>query len=383
LTAQLEYIRHSGVDLYQTLLVTVMEHAGRLPIVSLDTIEPRIVSETFRDLGLEQAPHLFPLDRSTFPQTTDDIVAFHRELVKSGSVELALTCLASVAQRLVSDGIPVRRIKHTTSSVREALVHASLAARLAESRAAQAAVAIIEISREGAETSARRPTLAVTQLQLRVQEALLGYAEGLRGTLAPRDAYTFVVHMTRGTVENAINRFVAGHASVLEQRRFPVPVSIGFGIGSTVHGAEDHAWTALARARETGDTHVVYADGKVFRAGKTSKMEAVGLRQTNARALERARSLGLGPLALRRLTDALLRADPSAITAKELGEAYGVGTRSARRLLKSLERGGFAEQHGRHVGAGPGRPQTVFRVDLTRLADGDSEGSLRPDWQGG
>jgi hypothetical protein len=25
----------------------------------------------------------------------------------------------------------------------------------------------------------------------------------------------------------------------------------------------------------------------------------------------------------------------------------------------------------------------VFRVDLTRLADGDSEGSLRPDWQGG
>ena len=69
-----------------------------------------------------------------------------------------------------------------------------------------------------------------------------------------------------------------------------------------------------------------------------------------------------------RLTRALRQVDPTAMTASDLALAYGIEARSARRLITALRRAGIATSNGRQGGPRAGRPQTVYRIDLDRLA---------------
>jgi response regulator of citrate/malate metabolism len=116
-----------------------------------------------------------------------------------------------------------------------------------------------------------------------------------------------------------------------------------------------------------GDLHVAAADGTVTRVGRTGHAETLRLRETDVAMARLARQLGLGPLALTRLTRALRQVDASAVTAAELAQAYGIEARSARRLMTALQRAGIAMPQGRQGGARAGRPQTVYRIDVGRL----------------
>ena len=62
LRATLQYIPHSGADLYGMLVRFLRASGSRLPRVSLDTIEPDIVREAFEDLDLEPPRHVLSIE---------------------------------------------------------------------------------------------------------------------------------------------------------------------------------------------------------------------------------------------------------------------------------------------------------------------------------
>src|SRR4029079_8127111 len=62
LTSATDYVPHSGVDLYRTLVVLARRYEGRLPRVSIDTIAIEVVRENFDEAGLEPPTHVFDLD---------------------------------------------------------------------------------------------------------------------------------------------------------------------------------------------------------------------------------------------------------------------------------------------------------------------------------
>src|SRR5262249_8897211 len=132
--------------LYGTLVRFLRARDCRLPRISLDTIEPDVVREAFEDLELEPPEHVLSLDTEDGVRSVDDIVAFHRELQRSGAVDVCLTCVGSVHPRLSADGIPSWRIVHTTSVMREALRQAHLAERVALSEATQPAVVLLTLA---------------------------------------------------------------------------------------------------------------------------------------------------------------------------------------------------------------------------------------------
>ena len=157
-----------------------------------------------------------------------------------------------------------------------------------------------------------------------------------------------------------------GHGGPLDPERLP-GVEIGIGIGATVPGAEENARRALLMGERDGELHIAASDGAVTRLGRTGPAETLRLRETDEAMMQLGRQLGLGPLALTRLTRAVRRVDASAVTAAELAQAYGIEARSARRLMTALQRAGIASPQGRQGGPRAGRPQTVYRIDVGRL----------------
>ncbi len=366
LRATLDFIPHDGADLYRALVVVLREYGGRLPSVSLDTIERSAVDETYRDLDLEPPSALLSLDGPDLAPgewRSADVAAFHIERYRRGEVELCLTCLGSVRSELLRLGIPVVRIEHTRAALREALRRASLTDRLARTEAKQIAVGIVEPTPDRRRMTSPSP-YETQRLELRRRQRVVDLAERLQGTLSDGADGGFLIHTTRGAVEAGFARIRAELADASDGAD---ALQVGFGVGATVASAEENARQALALGRQSGGIQVVLDDGTILRLGGTDAHPRYRLRETNPRLLAHARSIGLGSFTLARLVAALATVDHAALTARDLAAAYGVTPRSALRLLATLERAGLAAPLGTRVTPRAGRPQTIYWVDLDRL----------------
>jgi DNA-binding transcriptional ArsR family regulator len=352
--ALLEFVPHPGIDLYRALAVVLRDHGGRLPPVSLDTISEEVAEETYRDLGLPPPRHILPRGVYTAELAATPagaVAAFHVERYERGDVQVCLTCLGHVAVELQARGIPVVRIEHTRSTLRDALTRAALAARVARIEDAQIAVAVVRL-RNAPEGREPGP----------VRTAIASLAERLHGVLTHSGAGTFLVHTTRGAIER--------HLAVSEWRRdqlaaevgLPADVGMGFGVGSTAAEAEGNARWAMKLGGRSDHVYLTLADGTI-RGGDSgeggSRRHPGGLRRP-------VTGTGLPPAMLARLAAASRQLDAGAFTARELADAYGVEARSARRILAALREAGIAAVSGSKA-IGAGRPETLYLIDVDRL----------------
>lgn len=372
LGARLQYVPHSGADLFRALAQLLREHQGVLPRISLDTIEEATVREAYADMGAEPPRHVLALETEGDPErvrSATDIVAFHLGLARAGVVDVCVTCLGEVDRGLRAAGVRTWRISHTRVAIREALHQAALAARLSITESSQPSVVLVHAAslREGVTGSVGPGAYELQRQRLRMRQAVLDLAERLQGRLAEVDEATLIVYSNRGTVESAVARSQADGDVLFDLTALAERPAVGVGLGATVAAAEEHARQALVLGERDGELHLVYQDGEVVRASRTGPSSTFRLRATDAGVLQIARELRIGPLALASLTQALRRVDASAVTAAELARAYGIEARSARRLMTSLQRAGIATPTGRQSGAGAGRPQTVYRIDVGRL----------------
>ncbi|HET7397384.1 MAG TPA: hypothetical protein VFJ94_02580 [Intrasporangium sp.] len=358
LHSRTQYVPHGGIDLYRTLALLLAEHRGTLPATSLDTIPADLAREGFEDLGLTAPRHILALEAqgSVRVRSSDDVALFHRDLYKRGEVALCITCLGSVARELQADGIPVVRVEHTRSALRDSLIRAALTDRIVRGEDTQTAVVGIQLA-------------PGTRLSRRLRSVATALADQLQGTPASGPDGLLLVHATRGPVERLLARHRWEWWRLVGGLDAPAGTKFGFGVGATVSEAETNARRSM-QLDTTGDQlRLVLSDGAIVdgSAGSRSGGQLGSLRQTDDRVLAHAREIGLSSLTLARLAASLRHLDVTGFTARELAEVYGVETRSARRLLTTLIDAGVAREAGHQGAPGAGRPQTVYRIDLERL----------------
>jgi hypothetical protein len=353
--AQLDCVAHSGIDLYRSLVLLLRHYVGHLPPLSIDTIEGGVVTEVWRDLSLDPPNVVLPLtsaDDSTTVRSTDEIVAFHLKAWRSGAVEACLTCLRSVYDELVRHEVPVFRVEHTRAAIRDALNRARQTLQTAQVEAQQIALGLLELlPQTGAEDSFGRAREHLVDL--------------LHGRVQQVDDRTLMLFTTWGTLQTVLNRSGSGAALMPDALR--TEVALGFGLGATLPRAEENARRAVALSRVDRKTCVVFTDGTVRRFDDERPRTTLTLRHTDTRMLALARAVDMNPTSFQRLAAALQELDYQALTAQDLAGSLRVGTRSARRILLKLEQGGIVSRTGSVTGAGAGRPQTLFRVDLQKL----------------
>jgi hypothetical protein len=361
-----DYIPHSGVDLYRTLVVLLRRFDGKLPRVSIDTIGGSVVRENFDEIGVPPPENIFDLEPvlAEGGAGTDAIATFHEQLYRDGAVDLCVTCLSSVRDRLEASGVPVERVKHTRGAVRDSLRRAALTSQLQRSEAAQVAVLGATGHPEMTDDDESLDTL-IRVLADQLQGSVVA-TEGVRPTIAT----------TRGVLERELARLGAVHDAL--ERMGALDAWVGVGLGYSLAQAEEQANYALTVAAATHDHHVVLPDGTARRLVDGAE-SLLRVRDTGQRLQAAARLGGVGPMTLSRLQAALATIGRSDVTAKELGRAYGVEPRSARRLLNALIKAGVAEPLGAQSAPRAGRPQVIYKIDLEALLDPETGGMTDPD----
>ena len=361
LTAATDYIPHSGADLYRMLVVLARQYGGRLPVSSIDTIAADVVRENYDDLGEVPPRYVYALDAILRGDVGfQDMADFHRKLYESGEVEVCITCLSYVRELLEPLGVPVFRVAHTRGVIRDSLQRAALTGQLRTATASQIAVIAIGVTDSGQD--AEPTTLAATVESM---------SDVVRGRLIAEGPGAHKIATTRGAVEGELQRRRREVERMLADLD-AVGARMGVGFGTSLPHAEEQARYALGIASATKMHSVVMPDGSITRL-EDGEQTGIRVRDTDRRRLEAARQAGIGPITFSRLQAALASLGTNRFTARDFALAYGVETRSARRLLAGLVSAGLAETSGAQPAPRAGRPQVIYELDVRALLASGSE----------
>ncbi|WP_228978984.1 hypothetical protein [Streptomyces sp. DH12] len=333
------YVPYSGATLLRAL-VELLRLGHDVSRISIDTLGRADVTETLIEAKLPtEQVRVLPYRPGL---TSADLVDFHLAARERHGATVALTCLGSAFHQL-EHRLHTVRLAPSRHSIRATLRALVLATAGAHSDDAQVALGIVELPGDDAGLAADLAVLGAS---------LAGLPDGSRLAVT-----------TRGALEKATDQFTRlPFLDGLAARHGTAHV--GFGLGRTAAEAEALARRAVNRARAVGpvagvvclkddvDMVIVHEAGDGAPAGAP---ESAGLL---------ARRVGLDPRTLERLRELVAAGAGHDVTAHRVAEHLAVQQRTARRILKRLERAGVAVPVGSLQEGRTGRPPTVYRVSI-------------------
>jgi hypothetical protein len=332
------YVSYDGATLLRAL-VELLRLGHNVTQLSIDTLRRSEVMETLIEAKL-------PTDRiQVLPYrpglTSDDIVAFHRAARDKHDTKVAISCLGS-AFHLIENEMPSVRLAPSRYSIRSTLQALVLTATGQQVGDAQVALGVIDL-----------PS---------ADDALAGDLVTLGGSLALLPDGRHLVVTTRGLLEQATEQFtrmpLLDHLAARHATAY-----VGFGVGRTAAEAEALARRAAGRAASIGGVAgVVSMSDDVEIVIEPSGDQSTGTRGTDSLPLL-ARRVGLNTHTLARMRE-LTAALPDGLTTQDVADHLAVQLRTARRVLKRLERAGLASPTGTQQHGRTGRPPTVYLIRL-------------------
>ncbi|MDL4775411.1 MULTISPECIES: hypothetical protein [Thermomonosporaceae] len=333
------YLSYDGATLLR-VLVELLRLGHDVTRISVDTLQRSELMETLTEAKLPtDHVHVLPYRPGL---GSDDIVAFHRAARDRHGARVAITCLGSAYHVLERETHTVRLApsRFSIRSTLQALVLTTIGREVGD---AQVVLGLIELP--GAD------------------EGLAADVVSFGASLTPLPGDRHLMVTTRGLLDQATAQFT--RLPLLDRLAARHPTArIGFGVGRTAAEAESLARRALNRAASVGAAAGVVAmaddvDIVIEPSGAAGPPAEPGAESVPLLA----RRAGLNTQTLTRLRD-LVRERPDGLTAHDVAVHLAVQQRTARRILKRLERAGGATPLGSRQHGGTGRPPTVYRVHL-------------------
>ncbi|WP_405792477.1 hypothetical protein [Streptomyces sp. NBC_01506] len=343
------YVPYNGATLLRAL-VELLRLGHDVSRISIDTLRRAEVVETMTEAKLPtEHVHVLPYRPGL---TGDDLVSFHLGARDKKRTRVALTCLGSTFHTLDNEMHAVR-LSPSRHSIRSTVQSLVLAASAAQSGDTQVALGIVDIP-PGSDDS-----------ELAADLAALG------GSLAYLPDGRRLVVTTRGALEKASEHFTRlPLLDALASRH--TSVHVGFGLGRTAAEAESLARRAVNRAGAVGSVAGVVSmrDDVDMVIDADSGRASAPAGPENSVLL--ARRVGLNPQTLDKLRELVAAGGAEGagegagegLTAHAVAEYLDVQQRTARRVLKRLERAGVAVPIGSRQDGQTGRPPIVYRVRL-------------------
>jgi hypothetical protein len=352
LTMPATHVQLGGAALIATVARAALDERIDPRRVSVDVLSRGDVEEAYADLGL---PTVDVQSRDE-PGATGTIAAFHERLLRQGATTGALTCIPSVADRLIAAGLPAIRIRPTAGSVRTALHTAALLGAHHRLEESQLTVILVEVPTLREPVRRAAPRYWRDELRLSLHRLLVQEANKMNAAVWPIDDHSYLVTATRGSINAATDGFRVVPFAGRIRDELGLAVEVGVGMGRTTHDAETHARAALARtqAGKQAQGFAVDREGRALVPAPRMPPPVTGP----------AKPKGVEVLA--RLASKLEGGD-TVVDAEGAGRMLGVTPRTARRLLRTLVDEGLAWPLPPNRTPQPGRPRQLYRLIIEKL----------------
>ncbi|WP_408008571.1 hypothetical protein ACJROX_28665 [Pseudalkalibacillus sp. A8] len=347
-----------GASLTKTMVEIGCTDKKSFERVSIDMLKERDVYETYRDLGIStKEVHVHEYTNET---PLEDLLSFHQKLFKEGKVEICITCLRSIHDRLRAHNIPAYWVTPTRSNIRETLSTALQQWETMHFKQSQITAIILKV--QGMELRDNYNSYDLHRSNLQIQSAMLNFSESISGSFVNIGTGIFVVFSTRGSLketENTINTLLEKIAVITD-----LPSNIGIGYGDTALAAEDNARLALNHAQNFDSFSAFLVDDRGMIEGPLKDQESIsfGYRTENKEVSQKLKNSGITITTFNKVLSIQKRVGNGSITAANIAEWLKMTPRNARRILNGLVEQGIAEIIGEEAPTTKGRPRKIYRV---------------------
>ncbi|TWD75340.1 hypothetical protein FB561_6778 [Kribbella amoyensis] len=357
LTVPSTFVPVSGASLYSSIIRGLMAGTLDPSRVSIDSISAAEVEVAYADIGVstERVHTLEYRDTGS----VDEFVEFHRKLSEEGLTSTALTTVKSVAQRLSEVDVPALRLIPPANTIRIALNTAALLGAGSIRGDSQIVMVVVQVAPSSRPVSSGPQGYRYLELILGLHQLLLAELGELGVAIAQRDADTFVITATRGSLAQLTDRLQSPRFVDRVRAETGIITDLGVGVGETPRAAEEHAYAALARSRASTDApaYLVRPDGSATALSGPPDQPASSEPPTSwSKAAE----------TLARIVEvlSLKPGEPVVVDAEAVADGLGVTPRSARRMLVTLVDAGLAWPMPSVQSSRGGRPRQQFRLVL-------------------
>lgn len=354
------FLQLDGASLTKTMIEIGYNDQRHLQNMSIDIIPKRDVYETFEDLNLQSQSIYSKEFHKDMP--IEELLEFHRQLFNENKVDICLTCLYAIFEKLQSEDIPSYWITPTRTNIRETLTNAIHHWETKYFKESQIAIILIKVN-DGEEKDNFTLSYNQHRLNLQIQSVVVNFSESLSGSIVNLGIGTFIIFSTRGSLQRSPEYVV----DLLEKISLVTdyPANIGIGYGDTALAAEKHARIALKNAQKYAPFCAFLVDDRGMIEGPLQEQKSIsfGYRVEDREMSEKLKQCGVTVTTFNKILSVQKRAGNHSITASLLSEWLKMTPRNARRILNSLVEQDIAEIVGEEAPVSKGRPRKIYRVN--------------------
>ncbi|MEK4030516.1 transcriptional regulator [Pseudobacillus sp. FSL P4-0506] len=342
------YLEQDETAIAISLLSLISHKQISMERISIDLTESSFIKNILADIGFRNGP-LHVIDYADkLPNKFDinDIVHFHYSRFQAGKIELALTSIHAVYDRLQQLGVPAQRMIDPVKSLIHGLQDAKARAELTKSQSATVAAGYISLEK-------------TEDVQ---EEYLEAFAHKMNASIQQSAEATFLLYSTRGDVEIIMNSDDFYEFLL----KWQSPVTVGFGYGLTAAEASQHAKIAnsFAAHHEHESCGYILTEDKELLGPFPKEKKTQRLKNDHPALLQIAKETKLSPANISKVIQ-FGKSRPSLhFTAADLSDYLQVTRRSTERILKKLVDHGFVKVVGEEMTYQQGRPRSIYELNI-------------------
>ncbi|KZR56815.1 hypothetical protein [Pseudobacillus badius] len=342
------YLEQDETAVATSLLAVISQKNLSLERISIDLTEYVFIKNVLADIGVKREPiHVIDYaDKLPNKFDINDIVHFHYSRFKSGKIDLALTSIHAVYNRLRELGVPAQRMVDPIKSLVRGLQDTKAQAELVKSHSATIAAGYISL---------KQPEEAQTLY-------LEAFAREMNASIQQSAESAFSLYSTRGDIEIVMNSD-AFHEFLL---KWEEPVAVGFGYGFTAAEASQNAKIARSFALQHDHESCGYilTEEKELLGPFPKEKKTQRLKNDHPELLRIAKETKMSPANLSKIIQFSKSRQSVQFTAADLSAYLQVTRRSTERILKKLVDHGFAKVVGEEMTYQQGRPRSIYELNM-------------------
>lgn len=312
-------------------------------------------------LGEDETPYSIDLEYSE--NIYDETFQHHLSLWQQGKIDLSITRLSNIVDRLDEAGIPNAFIFPSKESILEQMQQFINELQISNLQENQWAIGIITIENQNSQSD-------LDFKQILLHKALLEFNKNTNAlSIIQKQHANFEIITSHAELKNLTTDFT--NCSVIQylNQALPFQVNIGWGVGTTLYQTKKAAQTANKEA-ETYEFPCSYVI--------TDKQDVIGplgrdtcIHYTNSIDPELEQlsvTLEISSLHIQKIIAVISKMQTNELTAEDLAYHLGHTLRQSNRILNKLEEKGAAKTSFRKQEKLRGRPKKVYKIDFRELS---------------
>lgn len=330
--------------------------------ISIDVVTRSLVEDILEEFGMSfRKLYVFPYDEDL---KETDLKERHKMLWENGDVDAVVTSYGWIFNELVREGVPVIRLGITAPIIRSSIDKLAYKIENQAIKKSQIAVQIVDIDITQDYNRYEYETLKKRNY---IESMLLDYLPIIQGTVSLNRNNQYRIISTRGAIES--DTVIQAFLKILKVTQTEnIRLYTGVGFGHTAFDAEFNAKMALNKSKEAKESSYFIVDDKKRIIGPIGSQDMMKYESlTMSESLKTiAQVTGLSSTYISKIEHLSQNLDGGLIDAKKLAELLQISERSARRILKKLSDGGYAEIVSASQTNAVGRPTNIYRINIQK-----------------